>query len=313
MAKAAKEPKAPKPLQREKFKPFRAALPDGEYNDIQFPCYGSPKVDGIRGLTSMPNNGFSTLVSKTLKPIPNEFIRDTLQRFEYLDGELTVDGHHDLHAYDRAKSQVMTIKGEPNFTYWVFETTYSPDTTKSQRLAMLNGLIGAHPRVKVIPHFLLRDRQDFDDMLINALEAGFEGIMTTKPEAAYKWGQATVKENTFFKAKPYADEEATVVGAVEAMQNCNPPYFDATGRQVRSNHQDGMRPLGTLGSLVARSPSFSETFQVGTGLNDAQKAEIWANPGKYMNATFTYKYQLLGSTPERPRQPVFMHWPPEGT
>lgn len=77
------------------FKPMLAATIEHQ-NQLQFPLYASPKVDGIRGIATLP-----AILSRRLKPIPNKSIQaawqatlsahpDLAHIFAYFDGELTI-------------------------------------------------------------------------------------------------------------------------------------------------------------------------------------------------------------------------------
>jgi hypothetical protein len=63
-------------------KPMLAARPSG-VADLRFPMFGSFKYDGIRALVHN-----SSLCSRRLTPIRNEFLRKRFSGLLQLDGEL---------------------------------------------------------------------------------------------------------------------------------------------------------------------------------------------------------------------------------
>jgi DNA ligase-1 len=101
------------------FKPLLSAKVDkSEFHRLTYPLLASPKLDGIRAVVLNDQ-----LVSRTLKPIPNNFIREALSHPQYdgLDGELIVGEPTDPGIYLKTNSAVMSVDGEPDFTYYVFD------------------------------------------------------------------------------------------------------------------------------------------------------------------------------------------------
>lgn len=295
------------------FRPFRACLPKTMEAITKFPMLVSPKIDGIRALTPAKEYGLASLMSKSLKPIPNRHIVEQLVPFTHLDGEVVIGQHFGPGVYDRAKSEVMTIKGEPDFYYWVFDTTFQPNRPYIDRFNAIRWLVGQHPRIKVVPQYLVNNFAEMIDACETLLEAGFEGGMVRDPDGVYKHGQATAKEQNMFKFKPYADADAIILDFVELTRNENEPTIDARGLQVRGTSQENKVPAGTLGAFLCKSDEFSETFTVGAGpLGAMQSQSVWDNREKYRGLAFKFKYQQYGSGTDRPRQPSFLTWRPAG-
>src|ERR1017187_1077991 len=102
-------------------KPMRACKIT-DYDKLRFPLAATPKLDGIR---SCFTDGL--VKSKTLKLIPNKFVRATLENDPLMknldvDGELitfNADGSH--RTFNEIQSDIMRQDGEPNFQYWVFD------------------------------------------------------------------------------------------------------------------------------------------------------------------------------------------------
>ena len=91
-------------------------LPDLEA--LTYPLIASPKLDGIRCLIV---DGVA--VSRSLKPIRNKYVQSILGSHEFngLDGELVVGSPTDPDVYLKTNSGVMSVEGEPDFTYLVFD------------------------------------------------------------------------------------------------------------------------------------------------------------------------------------------------
>src|SRR5688572_14503491 len=121
------------------FKPMLAATIK-DIKELTFPLLASPKLDGIRCVIL---NGKA--VTRNLKPIPNDFIRNFLEshpELDGLDGELMLndppapkkieieEGEGGLD-FNHVQSAVMSSDGEPDFYYAVFD--YHNDCAKIGR------------------------------------------------------------------------------------------------------------------------------------------------------------------------------------
>jgi DNA ligase-1 len=143
------------------------------------------------------------------------------------------------------------------------------------------------------------------------VDDGFEGVMLRDPVGPYKFGRSTAKEGYLLKMKRFEDHEATVVGVVEQMRNENEATKDALGRTKRSTAKAGKVGKDTLGAFrVKASIPYGVgmrgfrivEFEIGSGMNDAQRAEFWKSPP--IGALVTFKCQ--GFTPDGlPRFPIF--------
>ena len=125
------------------FKPLLSAKADrADLGRLSYPLLASPKLDGIRAVVLD-----GQLVSRTLKPIPNDFIRNALSRpcLDGLDGELIVGSPTDPDIYLKTNSAVMSKSGDPAFTYYVFDIHNMP-AKFSDRLAELSEQVGVDAR-----------------------------------------------------------------------------------------------------------------------------------------------------------------------
>lgn len=100
----------------ENFKPMLAATVD--LNKVKFPCYVSPKLDGIRVLGI---NGKA--MTRSMKEVPNLFVQSVFASgfYDGLDGEIIVGPPNAPDVYRVTNSAVMSKGGEPDFTYHVFD------------------------------------------------------------------------------------------------------------------------------------------------------------------------------------------------
>jgi DNA ligase-1 len=278
----------------------------GEVTDpekINFPVYGSPKYDGIRALVV---DGL--LVSRTLKPIPNHFIRTMLSTnaLRGLDGELMSGS-----SFQDTTGNVMRHEGEPDFTYHVFDDFTNPSDTFEERYASLGARLAVltAQRTNYIANIAMapiRLCNTWDDVLAyftERLAAGDEGLMLRSPDGAYKFGRSTEREGILLKLKNFKDSEARIVGFVELMHNDNAATKDAFGRTKRSSAKAGKRPAGTLGALIVDHVEFG-IFEIGTGFSAALRQEIWDNRPDYLGLLAKFRYQAEGMK-DKPRIPSF--------
>lgn len=271
--------------------------------NLHYPVYASAKLDGIRCLVD-PVLG---PVSRTLKPIPNEFVRNSLMAsftkhyVSHVDGELIVGPSTAKDVFQRTTSGVMTREGEPDFTYWIFDSFKYPDRPWSQRRASLFNI----GRIRVLDQQVCTSVDDVLELEDCYLRAGYEGIMLRSPKGLYKFNRSTLKEQYLIKFKRFADSEAQVVGYEERMTNTNEQTRDERGYAKRSSHKDGKVPTGTLGALVCMSDEFCQRFNVGTGFDDEQRAKLWKQRDRLIGRVVKFKHQSVGAK-DLPRFPVFL-------
>lgn len=289
------------------FKPMLS----GKLTDIahaKFPLLVSPKLDGIRCIIKD-----GTPISRNLKVIPNKFIRAQLANLpDGLDGELVVGDPTASDVWNHTNSGVMSVEGEPDFIFHVFDMVdfdnpSEPFFTRYQNARSFCGkeLSQRDTRVHVVPQHETHDVAGLDYLEEFYVSAGYEGVMCRDPRGPYKFGRATEKEGSLLKLKRWHDDEANVISLVERMHNANVATVDALGRTKRSSHQENKVGRNDLGALVCSYNG--NTFEVGTGFTDKERAAIWANPAKYIGARVTFRYQML-TQDGIPRFPVFLRW-----
>lgn len=274
---------------------------------LAYPLLASPKLDGIRALV-LPGMG---LVTRNLKPVPNKFLRAMLSQPELmgLDGELIL-GDHDASVFRRTTSAVMSQEGEPEVIFHVFDV-YAKGLPYSDRLSYLEGRPWP-TRIRLVPHKMIRNVKELATYEEEKLAQGYEGVMVRSLDGLYKEGRATAREGSLLKIKQFADAEAIIIGVEERMHNANTATTNALGHTERSSHQENLVGRGDLGALVCRGtngPYKNVEFRVGTGFDDATRAQLWGEPP--LGLVVKYKYFPQGSK-DAPRFPVFLGFRPAG-
>lgn len=284
-------PQIQKPLLAGNFDPSKA----------KFPYIVTPKIDGIR---FMMVNGVA--VSRTFKPIRNTHIQHLLQQYlpDGIDGEITSGD-----TFQSSTSAVMTIEGTPNFKVWIFDYV-NPDETKikpfyNRMLSMpsLNVPIDCF-ELSILSGTNMKTLEEVEEYERICLETGYEGVMLRSPMGTYKFGRSTVRDNILLKLKRFEDAEAELISIEEKMSNQNPEEYDAFGHIKRSASLDGMVPMNTTGTLIAKNKE-GQIIRIGSGLNDLMREEIWNNKEKYIGKLVKYKYFPQG-VKDLPRHPVFL-------
>ena len=268
-----------------------------DLDKVKFPCYVSPKLDGIRVLGM---NGKA--MTRSLKEVPNRFIQSVFASgiYDGLDGEIIVGPPNAPDVYRVTNSAVMSRDGEPDFTYHVFDRWDMPNARFEDRFTGLHEL--DIPRISIVPHSRM-SKEGLLDVEQKWLEAGYEGVMGRSIDGVYKYGRATMKEGMLWKLKRFADHEYEVIGFEERMHNTNIPTTNELGYTERSSHQAGLVPTGTLGALILKHDA--GPFRCGTGFTDEQRAQIWANRESLMGRMAKIKHFEVG-VKTLPRFPVFL-------
>jgi len=266
--------------------------------DVTFPVYVSPKMDGIRCLI---HNGFA--VSRTLKAIPNKFIQEKLKGLpDGLDGELMTKGD-----FNTVQSAVMSEDGEPEFLYVVFDTICEGNYLTRYDTMCKSIFIDAkdpNPFVKIVETVEMQDLAELKLYEHIAVKKGYEGIMLRKDTGSYKFGRSTLKEGFLLKYKRFMDAEAIIMDFMPLISNDNEATKDELGHTTRSTKKEGMVAKDTLGSLLVKDLRSGKLFGVGSGFNEEQRKEIWSSKEEFKGKIITYRYQDL-TADGIPRFPIY--------
>lgn len=308
------------------FKPMLADPIEPEKYPLKFPLFVSTKLDGIRCVV---RDGVA--LSRSLKPIPNEYVQAMLARPEFngLDGELIVGPPNAHNAMQMTEKGVMKIKGTPDFTWYVFDDCTHPEMTFVDRFKSAGVRVAltaaGNPLIKVLGHGVARDQEQLDQMEAIALKAGFEGLMVRAPHGRYKWGRSTAKEGLLNKVKRFTDAEADVIGFEELMINENEAVENELGNSQRSSCKANLRPGNSLGSLVcqlldkeggrvfvlqADGSYQAVTFNIGTfdGVTAEERAQLWQDRESLVGRIAKFRHFAASGVKDAPRFPVFVCW-----
>jgi len=267
---------------------------------VAYPCIATPKIDGIRCVI---RDGKA--VSRSLKPIRNDFVRTTLERLlpEGADGEIIVgDSFHDT------TTAVMGRGGQPQFQFAMFDLVGSdPKVPYRVRLGHMDDIVNRldSPFVKAVPWTVIESEAELLRYEEQCLAQGFEGVMVRKPDSPYKFGRSTVSQGWLLKLKRFSDSEAVILGSVEAYHNENEAVRNALGNIERSSAKSGKVPAGWLGNIQVRDLKSGVEFGIGGGFTLEQRQRYWSQRDKLVGKVVKYKFQPHGSK-DAPRFPQFI-------
>lgn len=266
---------------------------EADLSKLKFPVLASPKLDGVRALV---RDG--VVLSRSLKPIPNRHVQLMFGRpeLEGFDGELILGDPTHPEAYRRTVSAVMSIEGEPDVDFHVFDR-WDRDYPYNE-VALPYGL------TTPVCSTLVRTLEELEEYEVALLDKGYEGVMLRDPQSPYKFGRSTAKEGYLLKLKRFADSEAEIIAFEELMHNQNEATINETGHTERSTKQDGLLPADTLGALVVRDIHSGVEFKIGTGFTAAERQKFWNLRATLRGVLVKYQYFPTGSK-EKPRFPSF--------
>jgi DNA ligase-1 len=274
-----------------------------DFDKLVYPVLGSIKLDGIR--CWLPEG---KPVTRNLKPIPNRFVQHELsERYEGLDGELIVGDPTDPDCYRKTNSAVMSVDGEPDFHFWVFDCVITPNASFLERYAQVDQEFNPPlPRIKVVDQTEIWNHEQLLAFEQEALNAGHEGVMLRRPHAPYRFGRSTARGGELNKLKRFVDAEAEVIGYIEEMANNNEATTNALGRTERSSHQENKTGKGRLGALHCRELAEPYAFfYLGGGFTAAHRAEFWEQRDTLLGKIVKFKHFEIGRK-DAPRFPIWL-------
>lgn len=283
-----------------KFRPMLAVAAD--LDKLQYPVYVSPKLDGIRAVVLD-----GVVYSRSMKPIRNAHVQKLLGREELngLDGELIVGDPWAEDVYLKTNSAVMSVKGEPDVHFFVFDKVDREEDWIDWYLREAYHRNIEHDGVKLVNQYCIRSQTNLKEHEKAFVDSGYEGGIIRKPRSPYKQGRSTVNQGYLLKLKSFLDSEAVIESYEELMHNDNVAQTNELGYTQRSTHTENKHGGGVLGNLRVRDVKTGIQFKIGTGFDADTRAKLWEDrellPGKVVK----YKYFPVGIK-EKPRHPVFL-------
>jgi ATP-dependent DNA ligase len=233
-----------------------------------------------------------------------------------MDGEVIIGPVNHPNAMQHTSSALNSFHGDiSKLNFLLFDNHQHPQMPFMERHAQmqeLNKLLKPDfPWLQIVEHKLIYNLADFlayEDVIV---KLGLEGIMGRDPNAPYKFGRATMREQILMALKRFVDDDALVLEYLEEVENTNVATINALGHTERSGHQANLIPKGSMGSMLCASAKFDDLFNVGggRGITAALRQEVWDHPERFQWRVMKYVYQDIGIR-TRPRLPRFHSWRP---
>ena len=260
--------------------PVMLVSPNKEIGRIQFPCFAQTKMDGMRGVI-VKRDGRVIVFSRngnTMTKLDRHF-EAVLSGIDnvVLDGELTVVDEEG-NMLDRKtgngilnKTVVETVSDEEvarvRFTAWDLIDVCDFDKgvdkrTGVERLSRLRA-IPANPLFEVVQTFEIADLEEAQELFRTQLAKGEEGIILKNND--HPWEDKRSKQCV--KMKEVIEMDLKIVG-----------FAEGTGKAS-----------GMTGAIQVENDDGSIKSNVGTGLDDATRIDIWARQEELIGTIVTVK------------------------
>ena len=252
-----------------------------EINRVKFPCFGSPKIDGVRALFKRgefySRNGHIYQGLDTLKAHVRDLFGKAFEDIPVLDGELTVTGENFQKGSGliRNKDEVMCA----HFSIFELPELKSPFTSRLIQMADLHGIT---PAVTPVEHTKMLNMDDIMTFYWACRSIGFEGAVI-KP---FDYDYVGSRSYRWMKMKNELSADVKVV-AVE----------EGTGKYI-----------GQMGKIVVDFNGVK--VKVGTGFSDAERELYYTQPNLVISKMTEILY--MEKTPDGSmRHPRFLRLRPD--
>jgi ATP-dependent DNA ligase len=246
-----------------------------------------PKLDGVR-CRALINNGEIHLVSSeghSIDHVPhiNESLAYMFPKMTIeLDGELYLHGMTFQDIISRTSRSKNKHTNSESIQYHIFDIINN--NQQIDRISELNkhGFFGVDNIVQVVPSSIARNLEEVMEMYAEYIDTGFEGFVIRDAFGTYQRKRYT----GMMKFKPHQTDIYSIIGTQEEI---------SIGGDAK----------GTLGAFICTSDE-GTIFNVGTGLNQDQRASLWKERDGLVGKKLKVKFQSLTTGKGVPRFPVFL-------
>lgn len=186
---------------------------------IKYPCYGQPKLDGIRCI-AIVKDGQCTLWSRTRKPITG--VPHIAREVERLYGkiDITLDGelyNHDLKKdFEKIVSMVRQEEPQPGHEivqYHIYDVvTSSPFGARWEDFFQRLPIPKEPPKYAfIVPTYTVQSEDDVPKLFEASIAKGFEGAMLRNKDSKY----VNKRSYDLQKVKEFEDAEFDITGIDE--------------------------------------------------------------------------------------------------
>lgn len=252
-------------------------LDGGLHQDkITFPKLVLPKYDGIR-VYKKDGRAYN----RSGKLVPNSWLHTQLRDLpDGVEGEVVVNNNF----ADTTSALRSFDKSNYDFRFYLFDdVSKSSDEYSFRLLSLYNTLYNnSDDRFLVAENYLVSNLSELLKLENDYVAQGMEGVILRDPDAKYKLGRATFKEQSYLSLKRVMTDTAVIIG-------------------YKCKLEDGS-PVDTLGALELELNGV--TFHCGSGLDNVTRSLLWAKQDELVGKLVEFKYQKSEQT--APRFPVFL-------
>jgi len=235
---------------------------------IDFPCYGQPKLNGVRVLARLSKEGeiiFSSRGGKTYVK-PPQIVEELTPVFKKAPN-LVLDGEFYIHNTPLEKINSAAKVLQPlthKLEYHIFDTAREDLSfyIRKQFLEQLSTKLGLF--TKTVETFLIENREDVEGITKNLTSAGYEGLILRDITLNYFF------DTRFYglqKYKFFLDKEFKIIG-------------------VKKDKNGG-------GVFICWSDDASQSFDCSYKGTHEQREHFWHNPDEFVGKWLTVQYQDL--------------------
>jgi DNA ligase-1 len=162
---------------------------------------------------------------------------------------------------------------------------------------------------KLVVQWAVNNVDEVNDLYVNALAWGCDGLILRSLEGKYKFGRGTIKEGLIFKMKPFQTFDAKIVGIIQAteVREGAEKKINELGRSVTSKKKDDRVLIPKAAAFVVMYKG--KELKVTIAMTDEEKEEVWENQYLYLGRMIEYKGMLVGAKENGlPRHPVFIRF-----
>ena len=195
-------------------------------NDIVFPCYVQPKLDGLRCMSNLSNGEIimKSRVGKEFKQMPH-LVTQLKKLFKiaeelsitnlYVDGEL----YSDELPFEEISGFIRVEKSEPEnerkIQYHLYDLYIDNDMNYETRKSILDSIFskGKFTHLKNVETIICENKTQIKPLHAHYVEKGYEGIMLRNKNGPYLLKN---RSNDLQKYKEFEDAEFEIIGFKEA-------------------------------------------------------------------------------------------------
>jgi len=213
-----------------------------EPSRVSFPCFVSPKLDGIRAIYK--NNNLYTRNGHVINGV--DHITEQLRDSYSLDGELLIPGL----SFEESSGRLRSGDRVPDAIFHVFDSPGPDDLhARISRIEQLD-----YPAIRIVPHVRVDNSKSIMDLYHRYRQEGYEGAIVKKYDAPYYDG----RNYDWMKIKNVDTHDCSVIG-----------FFEGEGKYV-----------GSLGGIIV--DYHGVPVRVGGGFSDSLRNDIWCSKDKFL-------------------------------